>query len=186
MDEFEKREKRDLALYKHFCRIMGASTDNIRVPRDKFSQYDACHNGYFLEYKSRESYTYSALTDVSIDEVKIDALKNLYEKHKDNGCRGSKVIVFYPLSDNVVVIDVHRIMWNRVLEGKYDCNNLYIWKHEKRFNRQTAVSKEDKVDKMVYAFPLPWIEQLGCVSVYNAPGLGEEYRRLNAELGISV
>lgn len=186
MDTFEKREKRDLELYKLFCENMGVSTDDIKTPKSKYSHYDIGHKGCFVELKNRERYPYDQYNDVYIECCKIEWLKDLYENYKDKGCKGSKLIFFYPHNDKVVVIDVHKIIWKNVIDGTYDCNNVYLWKTTQRMNRQTSVSKKDKVMKDVYAVPLPHHHQINCVKVYDLPRLGEEFKRLNDELGITV
>lgn len=175
MDNFERREKRDLELYKHFCKKMNVSTDKIKIPTDKFSHYDLGHNGYFCELKTREDYNYESFNDVYIQCDKIEWLKELYENYKEKGCKGSKVIFFYPSDNKVVVIDVHRIRWNMVIEGTYDCNRVYIWKTKKYMNKQTAVSKDEKIEKDVYSVPLPHHEKINCVNVYDVEGLYDTY-----------
>lgn len=188
MDEFEKREKRDLQLYKLFCESLGIviNDGDIKVPTDKFSHYDATHRKYFLEYKCRHDYAYDSFNDFALQSDKVEWLKELYENYKEKGCKGSKVIVFYPKSDKVVVIDIHRIIWKNVLEDVYDCNRVYVWKHKGTYNKYTTLSKQDKIEKEVYSFPLPHHEKINCVNVFDFPGLGNEFKRLNDELGIII
>lgn len=166
-------------MYKRFCESLGVSAENIKVPNDNFSRYDIGHNGYFIELKCRESYTYECFFDFWLEETKVNALQQLYIQWKQKGCKGSKAVILYPMSNKVVVIDINKILWNKVSEQKYDSNDVYILKAKEYMNECTAQSTKKKMQKMVYEFPLPHFRKINCVNVYDVDGLKDIYLKYN-------
>lgn len=180
MNQYKKKDMRDRCLYGYFLeKVFGMDCEDelerMTVPNDEYSIYDIIHRNSAIELKCLEDgKRLDSYAQYVIDAYKIDGLKKLI---KDKVFPKSRVVVFYPLDNKVMVININAISFNCV-------NNCDYVRKVTKLCPKNSEDKNTKIKKEVYEFQHHLPKLCRCVQYYDVPGLSDEYHRLNSDFDI--